>query len=184
MKKLIVLLCMLPLMAFSATSSLGPVPDRTSFNLTNTTVEIAFSPRGDIRAMILGAVTTAKHEILMQAYSFTDDQIAIELVNAMKRGVVVKIIVDKTQPNAVGGEAVWIKKQGVPVYLDNLVAIAHNKIMVIDDSSVITGSYNFTASAQNRNSENCLWIHSPEVARLYKLNWSNRLSVSIPLTIN
>jgi phosphatidylserine/phosphatidylglycerophosphate/cardiolipin synthase-like enzyme len=50
-------------------------------------------------------------------------------------------------------------------------AIAHNKIMVIDGQTVITGSFNFTKAAEENNAENLLVIRSPELAATYAANW-------------
>ena len=56
--------------------------------------------------------------------------------------------------------------------IDAAHAIAHNKVMVIDSGVVITGSFNFTKSAEERNAENLLVIRSPELAKIYSVNWA------------
>jgi phosphatidylserine/phosphatidylglycerophosphate/cardiolipin synthase-like enzyme len=67
---------------------------------------------------------------------------------------------------------------GVPVFIDNKPAIAHNKVIVIDTRLVIGGSYNYTASAEHRNAENVTFIASPVVAKWYAKNWLSRKSAS------
>jgi phosphatidylserine/phosphatidylglycerophosphate/cardiolipin synthase-like enzyme len=56
---------------------------------------------------------------------------------------------------------------GLNIRSDNLPGLMHHKVMIIDESIVVTGSYNFTASAEDRNDENLVIIYSPEIARLY-----------------
>lgn len=58
------------------------------------------------------------------------------------------------------------------------MALAHNKIIVIDGHLTIGGSYNYTAAAQKRNAENVTFMESRELAREYQENWDSRLKVS------
>lgn len=59
-------------------------------------------------------------------------------------------------------------------------AIAHNKVMLIDGATVITGSFNFTAAAQKSNAENLLVLNDQKLADLYRANWERRQVVSMP----
>jgi phosphatidylserine/phosphatidylglycerophosphate/cardiolipin synthase-like enzyme len=115
----------------------------------------------------------AKNEILVQAYSFTSQPIAKALVDAHKRGVRTEIILDKSQRGEKYSAADFTAHMGVPTYIDSAYAIAHNKIMVIDQETVITGSFNFTKAAEERNAENVLIIKSKELAKEYLDNWEN-----------
>ena len=74
--------------------------------------------------------------------------------------------------------ATYLTNAGIPVWVDTKVAIAHNKVMVIDGQRVITGSFNFTAAAQSRNAENLLVIEDPALAAQYRTNWERRRAVS------
>jgi phosphatidylserine/phosphatidylglycerophosphate/cardiolipin synthase-like enzyme len=67
--------------------------------------------------------------------------------------------------------ATYLTNAGVSVWLDTQVAIAHCKVMVIDGAKVITGSFNFTAAAQNHNAENLLVLEDPALAAEYLRNW-------------
>ena len=69
---------------------------------------------------------------------------------------------------------------GIPVQIDAKHAIAHNKIMVIDGQTVITGSFNFTTAAEEHNAENLLVIRSPELAAKYAANWKVHADHSDP----
>lgn len=134
-------------------------------------IEVYFSPNGGCTDAIVKALGQAKTSILVQAYSFTSAPIAKAVVDAHKRGVQVKVILDKSQRTEQYSSADFLAHAGVPVSIDAKHKIAHNKVMVIDSESVITGSFNFTKSAEEGNAENLLIIHSPELAAKYIENW-------------
>jgi phosphatidylserine/phosphatidylglycerophosphate/cardiolipin synthase-like enzyme len=95
----------------------------------------------------------------------------------------VKLIVDKTSARVSKSgsrysAATYLGNSGIPVWVDNKVAIAHNKVMIIDGATVITGSLNFTAAAQNSNAENLLVLNEPVLAAKYTANWERRRAVS------
>ena len=140
--------------------------------LKDTPVKIYFSPRGGCTDAIINAIEQAKAEILVQAYSFTSAPIAKTLVNAHKKGINVQVILDKSQRSKKYTSATFLKNAGIPTYIDDQHAIAHNKIMIIDMTKVITGSFNFTKAAEEKNAENVLIIKSKELASQYLMNWS------------
>ena len=71
-------------------------------------------------------------------------------------------------------------KGEVPRFIDSEHAIAHNKVMVIDGATVITGSFNFTAAAEHHNAENLLVIRDAELAAKYESNWTLHRQHSTP----
>jgi phosphatidylserine/phosphatidylglycerophosphate/cardiolipin synthase-like enzyme len=113
----------------------------------------------------------ARSTILVQAYTFTSAPIAKALLNAHKRGVKVEVILDKSQRTDRYSSATFFYNSGIPVKIDAQHAIAHNKVMVIDGETVITGSFNFTRAAEENNAENLLIIHDEKLALLYTKNW-------------
>jgi phosphatidylserine/phosphatidylglycerophosphate/cardiolipin synthase-like enzyme len=70
----------------------------------------------------------------------------------------VQVILDKSQRTEQYSSADFLPNQGVPTTVDANHAISHNKVMVIDGETVITGSFNFTKAAQERNAENVLIV--------------------------
>ena len=74
----------------------------------------------------------------------------------------------------------YIADTGIPVWIDSKPAIAHNKVMIIDEKEVITGSFNFTDAAQKRNAENVVFITDIKLAEEFIENWQNREHHSIP----
>ncbi len=133
---------------------------------------VYFSPNGGCTKAIVSEIDQAKSDVLVQAYSFTSKAIARALVNAHARGVEVQIIVDKKQIYARGSVAEYEWRSGVPVYVDHYHNAAHNKVMIIDSSTVITGSFNFTRAAEESNAENLLIIRSSSLAQMYIANWT------------
>jgi phosphatidylserine/phosphatidylglycerophosphate/cardiolipin synthase-like enzyme len=117
------------------------------------------------------ALSEAKRTILVQAYSFTSAPIAKALLDAHKRGVQVQVILDKSQRTEKYSSADFLANQGVSTMIDANHAIAYNKVMVIDGETVLTGSFNFTKAAQDKNAENVVIIRDSTLAAQYTQNW-------------
>jgi phosphatidylserine/phosphatidylglycerophosphate/cardiolipin synthase-like enzyme len=141
-------------------------------------IDVYFSPKGGCTETIVKELDAAKSSVLVQAYSFTSAPIAKALVDAHKRGVKVQVILDKSQKTEKYSEADFLANQGIPTFIDAKHAIAHNKIMVIDGGVVITGSFNFTKSAEESNAENVLVIRDKGIAEKYVANWKAHLEHS------
>jgi phosphatidylserine/phosphatidylglycerophosphate/cardiolipin synthase-like enzyme len=138
---------------------------------TPPTWQVYFSPKGGCTDAIIRELNNAKSTILVQAYSFTSAPIAKALLNAHKRGVKVEVILDKSQKTQKYSSATFLYNQGIPVKIDAKHAIAHNKVMIIDGETVITGSFNFTKAAEEKNAENLLVIKDKKLAERYTKNW-------------
>ena len=144
-------------------------------------IKVYFSPHGGCTEAVVRAVKAAQREILVEAYSFTSEPIAVALIEAEKRGVDVEVILDKSQEQARGTEADLISQKGIPTYIDSAYRIAHDKVMIIDGTRVITGSFNFTKSAEDFNAENLLVIsNDPPLAEQYTASWKQHLAQSHP----
>lgn len=132
---------------------------------------VYFSPHGGCTAAVVAALAKAKSTVLVQAYSFTSAPIAKALVEAHRRGVDVQVVLDKSQRTEKYSSATFIYNNGIPCFIDARHAIAHNKVMVIDGQTVITGSFNFTTAAENNNAENLLVVQDSQLAAEYAQNW-------------
>ena len=136
------------------------------------TTDVYFSPDGGGTRAIVSEIQAARKEILVQAYSFTSTPIAKALLDAHKRGVRVDAILDKSQMSAKYSSATFLFNAGVPVMIDTRHAIAHNKIMIIDRAVLITGSFNFTKAAEEKNAENLLILKgNPKLIERYLTNF-------------
>jgi len=132
---------------------------------------VCFSPGGGCTKAIVDELDKAQTSILVQAYSFTSAPIAKGFVAAHERGVKVEIILDKSNLTAQYTSAPFVAKAGIPVKIVSAHDIAHNKIMIIDGETVITGSFNFTKSAEDKNAENLLVIRDKGLTEKYIENW-------------
>ena len=140
--------------------------------------QVCFTPGDDCGIYVEVQIEQAKDSIYVQAYGFTDPLIAKHLEEASRRGVNVQAIFDKSQFRQKSSLAPEIRNSCIPTYMDNRLAIAHNKVMIIDGHIVITGSYNYTKAARFRNAENLLIIDNKDLAAQYMENWNNRKRVS------
>ena len=139
-----------------------------------------FTPGEKCTDLIVKQIDEAKKSIYVQAYGLTSQPIIEAVGNAKVRGLEVKVILDKVnETEKQGNGAKYLRSKNIEVLIDNKVAIAHNKVMVIDSKNIITGSFNFTKSAQDRNAENVLIIlDDSTVAKKYIDNWEKRAAVS------
>ncbi|MHB8056200.1 MAG: phospholipase D family nuclease [Candidatus Aminicenantales bacterium] len=134
-------------------------------------IEVYFSPHEGATGAIVREIDRARSEIRVQAYSFTSAPIAEALLKAHKRGIKVEVILDKSQRTQKYSSSTFLTNAHIPTYIDDKHAIAHNKIIIIDRSVVITGSFNFTKAAEEKNAENLLVIRSKDLAKTYLANW-------------
>jgi phosphatidylserine/phosphatidylglycerophosphate/cardiolipin synthase-like enzyme len=117
----------------------------------------------------------------VQTYSFTSQPITDALVAARRRGVSVEVLADRSDSSGSSlDKLLQLKKAGVSVYLDSKHPIAHNKVMIVDDKRVETGSYNYTNQAETGNAENCLMITDVTLTAAYEANWQNHKTHSTP----
>ena len=134
-------------------------------------LKVYFSPRRGCTVAVIRELANAKTTIFVQAYSFTSAPIAKALVDAHKRGVKVEVILDRSQRTDKYSSSTFFFNKGISLRIDAQHAIAHNKVMVIDGETVITGSFNFTRAAEEKNAENLLVIRDKNLAERYSANW-------------
>ncbi len=152
----------------------GLFPPSTFPQENQTTLEVCFSPGGNCTDAITRELNKAKNSVLVQAYSFTSVPIAEALVKAHGKGVKVEVILDKGHKAEKKSSVPFLSDRGVQVRIDATRGIAHNKVMIIDGEIVITGSFNFTKNAEEKNAENLLIIHDKKLAEKYVKNWQQR----------
>jgi phosphatidylserine/phosphatidylglycerophosphate/cardiolipin synthase-like enzyme len=112
-------------------------------------------------------VNGATSSIRFLAFSFTDYPLAKAMIDRAQQGVDVAGVFDKTQAGGQGAELGTLFCAGVPVRQDGNKQFMHNKVIVVDERYVITGSLNFSTSAEESNDENVIIIDNPDIARLY-----------------
>lgn len=134
-----------------------------------------FSPGGTAQKVVLDAINDAGHTIDLAAYSFTSKPISLALLAAQKRGVVVRVLADEKANSTQYTAVTFLANQGISVRLTRKYKIMHNKFAVIDNQSVQTGSFNYSANADRGNAENVIYLRDhPETAEAYTKEF-NRL---------
>jgi phosphatidylserine/phosphatidylglycerophosphate/cardiolipin synthase-like enzyme len=137
--------------------------------------QVYFSLYDDPEAVIIEHLSKAEESIHIAMYYFTDSQLAREVVKAKNRGVEIKIYLDSSQVDAQYSKARFFIKEGREnIRISSNSNLMHNKFAIIDNTIVLTGSYNWTASASERNDENLLVIDDEEIVARYQ-NYFNTL---------
>jgi len=131
-------------------------------------VETYFSPDDGVAARLLELLQGAQESIYFLAFSFTSDDLAQVMRGRADAGVAVSGVMEDAQVKSnQGTEFDLFVQSGLDVRRDGNSGQMHHKFIVIDRSIVITGSYNFTAAAEDRNDENLVVLFSPEIAELF-----------------
>ena len=133
---------------------------------------IYFTPPAGGASGLIKHIDASKKTIKVMAYGFTALPLSDALIRAHRRGVKVELIQDEKSSQNNRDAVNQLIEAGVDVRSDGKHAIQHNKVMLIDDNIVITGSYNFTNSAEKRNAENIMIIKSDYAAKRYADNWA------------
>jgi len=144
-----------------------------SFNALAKT-EVYFSLYDDPESTIIKSIDDSKEFINIAMYTFTDREIAQAIIRAKDRGVNIKIYLDRSQVNAKYSKSRYFINNGIEgIRISSNNSIMHNKFAVIDNKIVITGSYNWTASAGERNDENLLIIDDKNIIEKYQNQFNN-----------
>jgi phosphatidylserine/phosphatidylglycerophosphate/cardiolipin synthase-like enzyme len=133
---------------------------------------VLFSPKGGCTDAVVAELKAARREVLVQAYSFSSKAISQALVDAKMRGLKVEILLDRSNEQEAYSDLPFLTEQGLTPLIDAEHAIAHNKVMVIDGGTIITGSFNFTHQAEAENAENLLVLKGHrDLAHAYRQNF-------------
>jgi phosphatidylserine/phosphatidylglycerophosphate/cardiolipin synthase-like enzyme len=154
-----------------------PYPDAT---IDGTRMEVFFSPDDGVARRLLELVRGARHTVEFLAYAFTADELALALLDADQAGIEVRGVLDAGQVNDPASEYDRLRSAGIDVRLDGLPGNLHHKVILIDREIVITGSYNFSASAEEHNDENLVVLHSPAIAEAYLAEFSRQFDEAQP----
>ncbi len=149
-------------------------PDRIAntphpkLTIDGTQVEIYFSPGGGEAKRIVELIRGAQESINFMAYTFTSNDIGDAVREKALAGITVMGVMEADQiSSSQGTEYDPFMQAGLDVRQDGNEGQMHHKVIIIDNSIVITGSYNFTASAEENNDENVVIIFNPDVASKY-----------------
>ncbi len=146
--------------------------------------EVYFSPKGGALKAIETQIDKAKQEIDVAVYAFTSDRLALDLVKAKEKGVKVLVLLDGKFAENEFSKDEFLAEKGIELRLAiRDTGLMHNKFCIIDSKVIITGSYNWTKSAEYRNDENLLiFPNAPRLAKRYKKRFNEMWSKAKPKT--
>ncbi|UIW20929.1 phospholipase D family protein (plasmid) [Serratia entomophila] len=149
------------------------------------TFSVGFSPSHSAKAAVMEVINHAQQTLNVEAYSFTDKDLARALLVAKKRGVVVRVIADRKANSDRYTAVTFMANNGLNVRLNDKYAIFHNKIILADGHTLQTGSYNYSSSADKRNAENVLVVRNqPQLVTVYQQEFERLWLESQPLPPN
>jgi phosphatidylserine/phosphatidylglycerophosphate/cardiolipin synthase-like enzyme len=152
-----------------------------ALRVNDTLMEVYFSPDDGTAARMVQLIQAAEESVYFLAYSFTADDIAQAMVDRARAGVTVAGVFEERQYESNRGtEFDRLRIAGLDVHLDGNPRNMHHKLILIDGEILITGSYNFSASAEKRNDENTLIIHDPGVVDLYMAEFERIMADAQP----
>lgn len=132
-----------------------------------TRIEALFSPDMRVGDRIVALLQVAEKSIHVMAFNLTLDTIADAILRGDRAGIEVQGLFDADQSQNQGSDVGRFEESGLDILLDGNPRKMHHKVIIVDESIVITGSYNFSRNAEEKNDENILVIHSPELANQY-----------------
>ena len=142
--------------------------------------EVYFSLSDNPQKAIIRNINQAQAFINIAMYVFTDKEIAASLVKAKDKGVKIRVYLDKSQIESSYSVSRLLVQKGIKVRISTNNYIMHHKFAIIDNRLLLTGSYNWTFSANNRNDENLMVIDDPEIIEIFQNQfvnlWTNKYS--------
>jgi len=143
--------------------------------------EVYFSLLDNPQKEIIKNINQAEAFVNIAMYIFTDREITIPLVKARERGVKVRLYLDKDQVEYQYSQSRFLAQKGIKIRISSNNYIMHHKFAIIDNRLLLTGSYNWTFSANNRNDENLMVIDDPEIIEIFQNQfvnlWTNKYSL-------
>ena len=146
------------------------ISNNGNIKIDNVDLSIYFSPiNKPTKEQIIPLIKNAKYYVYIPAFYLTRKSIIYELIEAQKRGVEIKIIVDETSVDGKYVDVDFIRNSGLDIKVENWAGKMHMKSIIIDDKNLVIGSMNFTKQGESINDENCLIIkNAPKLAKKYK----------------
>ncbi|MBZ0288421.1 MAG: hypothetical protein K8I30_12460, partial [Anaerolineae bacterium] len=152
----------------------SPARNTAIYNQDGTAIQITFAPENNVLLAVTNAVQGARTSIRFMAFSFTEDSIGQAIQERAAAGVSVQGIFERTGSETQFSELTPLFCAGLPVRQDGNRYVLHHKVFIIDNTTVITGSFNFSANATQSNDENLLVIQDPALAAQYSAEFDRR----------
>lgn len=141
------------------------------FRIGTARLQVLFAPQDGAAKYLLARIAAAKRSIRVLAFSFTSALMIDTLLERARAGVQVQVVLESQ--NATGQNAAFarLREAGLDVLLDGNCYNMHHKMLVIDEQTVITGSYNFTNSAERSNDENTVIVDDRDLAAAFTVEF-------------
>jgi len=140
-------------------------------------IDVGFSPEGSALQLVLRTLDESRLSIRLMGYSFTSPEIVKSLVAAKRRGVDVRVVVDENGNRNKASQSAMnvVVNAGIPLRTNGQYKIMHDKVIISDGQNVELGSFNYSRSAADSNSENALVVRGvPALAQTYLMHWQSR----------
>ena len=143
--------------------------EHKSIHFDKSVLDIYFSPQDkSLKNGVVPLINNAESYIYVPTFLMTDKKVTEALINAKKRGVEIRIIVDALNASAIHSKHKVLRDNGILVKTENYAGKMHSKSMIIDDKYTVIGSMNFSNSGENKNDENLVIIKDSDIAKFYK----------------
>lgn len=149
----------------------------TSASAAAPSIDVGFSPEGSAQQLVLRTLDEAHESIRLMGYSFTSPEVVKSLVAAKRRGVDVRVVVDEKGNRSKASQAAMnvVVNAGIPLRTNDQYKIMHDKVIITDGQNVELGSFNYSRSAAESNSENAVVVRGvPSLAQTYLAHWQSR----------
>lgn len=137
-------------------------------------VWVCFSPREPCLDHLADLIRSARHSIMVRAFILSSPPLAEALLTAHVTGVNVRLLTDEQQSQSPWSLVTWLATRGITVRIDRTPefgGLAHNKVIIVDERAVATGSPNFSRAASSRNAENLVVLKDEEACRRFVEDW-------------
>lgn len=152
------------------------------FTQSGTPIEIFFASENNVTNVILNELQSAQSSIRVMAFSFTINAFGDTMIARAQAGVDVQGVVETTGSETIYAELPRLYCAGINIRQDGNRGILHHKVMIIDETIVITGSFNFSANAGRANDENVIIIRNRDLASLYLDEFARLQAISVEPT--
>ena len=138
-------------------------------------IQLFFSPKGKCAQHIINTINQAEEEIYIAIFVFTHQGIADALISAKARGVKIHILADDRQANGKWSKLAKLNQHNIDIYIDKRAGVFHHKWLAVDKKTIITGSYNYSKNAENKNNEIIGHVESRAVVEKYYQDWHTHI---------
>jgi phosphatidylserine/phosphatidylglycerophosphate/cardiolipin synthase-like enzyme len=156
----------------------SPKTNTANYTQDGTSIQILFSGENDVIPTMINEINNAKTQIRFMSFSFTDFDLAKAMLDRSAAGVGVSGVFETTGSLTEASELKTLYCAGIPVFQDGNPGVLHNKVIIIDGETVISGSFNFSSNAVNSNDENVIIIKNKDIATLYLQEWERIKSIA------